>query len=433
MFSRAFVRTAKAAPRRAAQPERVAFGVSAVRVPLSVAASALSGPVIQRVEKKVKKGDDPPQGWKFLRTEGKRDIYDDGQPADIDVLKPTRDVIGEIDPDELSDISESETEIDPKTKPKKVYRVNNPRDVVKLTEKVLHKNSNENFGARIGGGTVFRLQGKGTQFFVNTVAEGKLGKRSGTATGATPKRPKTAPKPTGSKGSYQHVVSELRNYTPEEVGQVIYDRFISKATKPYPAQFSEYAKAKMDEMITLLAIAEGYRTTYALGLFVAAVRALMAGRSFEDVLYKGTGQLDALHPGASSVTKSKVSGQLMEQNLGLGYNAPHPTQKSTDLKPEQFEYGAQRARELFEVASSGTTPEQMLRTHLMPHFESRRKIDNLVSSVLTPPWRERLIVELKQGQTLADEERVRYRGSTYVVNGNRSEPQKNRYWLNKKR
>jgi hypothetical protein len=386
------------------------------QVPLSVAAPALSGAVIQRAEQKVKKGTPATKGWTFLRTEGAFDVYDDG--ADLMELEPTRKFMPDnVDPATLSDPELSETEIDPDTTPLKVYRTNNIRDAMKLKRKVLDQDPNANVGTRVGGGTVFRLEGKGTQYYVKHVDAKKLKRKGIYGTGATPKRAKTDRAPTGKQGSYEHFASELLDYPSKDVGQAIYDKFIAKPSVAYPAKFSERAQSMMDEMFGILSIAEVYRTEYALPLFVAAVNALKQGESLKDVLYKGKGQLEALHPGASSYSDSGISGQLMEQNLGFGENKPHPTQKSMNISDDVFVEGAARTRKLFEKASVGTTPEAMLKTDILPHFTvGVQGIDASVKTASFGRWSADLAVGLKPGKTLKIGSKVQYKGKNYTVN-----------------
>ncbi len=419
-------------PARAPQESCCARGA---RVPLSVAAPVLQSAVIQRVERRVPKGGAVSSSWKYVRTEGTDDIYDDGVPEDVAWLEDTRKIMEDIDPATFSDPEESETEIDPGAKAKKVYRVNNIRDAMKLKHKVLKPNSKESFGARIGGNTLFRLEGKGTQFYVKPVAEGKFLKKDKSAShGSMPKRQKTDRAPAGKVGTYKHFATELLDYTPEDVGQAIFDKFIAKPSKAYPAKFSARAQSIMDEAFAILSIAEVYRTDYSLPLFVAAVKALQAGKTLEQVLYAGAGQLEALHPGASSYSDSKVSGQLMEQNLGLGTNAPHPTQKSMNISEAHFRKGAKRTRALFEAASTGTTPKAMLQTSMMPHFTSAPistasapistasapvsgavDITSIVKST-SVRWGADLVVGLKPGKTLTPGDVVTYKGQNYLVN-----------------
>ncbi|HEU4326580.1 MAG TPA: hypothetical protein VFS21_25790 [Roseiflexaceae bacterium] len=311
------------------------------------------GMPIQRKEVRVPTGSPTASTWTFLRTENGYDVYDDGLPeTDLEKLASTREVIDAFN-DDLSDAEESDTELDLKAKSgkKKVYRVNNIRDARKVV-KIMHSNPTTGIGVRMGGsGAMFRLEGRSTQFYVKTVSKAALKQGDGTqGKGAMPPRGKKDPKPTGKPATYEHVVTELKNYKDVDVAKAIWDKYFSG--KAYPNSFSERAQAKMDEMVVLLSLAEPFRAQYAFGLLVASIHALQNGMSMKEVLYQGKGQLEALHVGASSHSVSGVSGQLMEQNMGKGRNDPHPTQKSMSIDNATFKTGAKRTRQLFEAATT---------------------------------------------------------------------------------
>ncbi|MBV9786688.1 MAG: hypothetical protein JOZ51_00820 [Chloroflexi bacterium] len=337
---------------------------------------APAGPLaIQRKEVRVPHGSATSSTWKFLRTEGSEDVYDDGVPeTDIEKLASSRQVIEDFD-DELSDAELSDTEIDLRAKsgPKPVYRVKDIREAQKVVKNVMRKDPRRSIAVRTDGSdAVFRLEGRGTQFFVKTVASGALKQHDGTtARGAMPRLAKGDPKATGKRASYQHVASELRNYDSAEVAQAIYDKYFTNVA--YPAKFSIRARAKMDELFVILALAESFRADYALALLVAAIKALQNGESMENVLYKGKGQLEALHVGASSHKDSKVSGQLMEQNMGKGRNDPHPTQKSMSISDAHFKTGAKRTHDLFTKAASGQPFDTFLTDTLIKPTRALKK------------------------------------------------------------
>lgn len=337
---------------------------------------ALTGPLaIQRKEVRVPHGSATSSTWKFLRTEGSEDIYDDGVPeTDIEKLASTRQTIQGFD-DDLSDAELSDTEIDRSAKSgkKKVYRVDDIRDAQKIVENIMRQSPETSIAVRAkGSNTIFRLEGRRTQFFVKVVARGALKQKDGsTAEGAMPPLAKGDPKATGKRASYEHVASELRKYDSREVAEAIYDRYFKKV--PYPTKFSDRAQAKMDELFVILAMAEPFRARYALGLLVAAIKALQNGESMQDVLYRGKGQLEALHVGASSHTDVRVSGQLMEQNMGKGRNDPHPTQKSMSISDAHFKTGAKRTHDLFTKAASGQPFDTFLTDTLIKPTRALKK------------------------------------------------------------
>lgn len=367
----------------------------------------------------VPKGTKPDPKWTYLYTSKGNVYYDDGEPEpEVATLAPTRDKVTEIDSSGLSDIEESDTEIDFKTKGAcRVYRVNGMRDALKLKEQILKKNTSATFGVRMGGNTILRLTGAGSQFKVQTVSENALVQSDGTqGTGFMPPREKTDPAAHGSLGSYEHVFSELRNHKDVDVALAMYNKYMNNVD--YPVFFSERAKAKLDEALALLTIAEPYRSPYAYAIFVATIQAIHKGAiTIEQAYYEGQGQIKALHAGASSHKTSGVSGQLMEQNLGLGVNSPHPTQSSMSLSPMEWKDGLKRTVDLFGKASAGTDVRTMLDTNMLAPFSIGMKgIDSMVQYERSAPYGTALIsVKLKPGKKLTPGEKVLYKKKQYTV------------------
>lgn len=385
----------------------------------STSESASGAAPVQRKIVKVPKGGASGSTWTFIRSDATHDYYDDGLPEpSVEALKPTRDAMNEIDLDELSDAEESDTELDAGTEgPHKVFRVNNLRDTAKLVHKVMRKDPTATIGARVGG-TIFRLQGRDTQFFAQTTSQKALVQSDGSqGTGFMPARAKTDPKPTGNQASYEHVLTELNGHSATSVARAVYDKFVNKT--PYPSTFSDRAQAKMNEMFLLLAIVEPYRSDYAWAIFTASIQAVINGSSLEDTFYKGKGQVEALHAGASSFKGSGVSGQLMEQNLGIGSNRPHPTNASMNISAEQWKSGADRTQTLFNLASSGTDYNTMLHTHLhtpMGFSVGARGIDNIVTQQRASPYGSAAVtVKIKHTAKLSPGDRVIYKKVNYTV------------------
>ena len=375
---------------------------------------------IQRKIVTVPKGDATPSTWRYIRSDATQDYYDDGLPEPSTIaLQPTRNAMAEMDTDDLSELDESDTELDVATKgPHKVYRVNNLRDTVKMVHHVMRPNPDATVGVRIGGNSIFRLSGKGTQYYAQTTSKNALVQADDSqGTGYMPARASTDPKPTGPAASYEHVMTELNSYNATDVAQAVYDKFI--VGTPYPVTFSERAQAKLDEMFMLLAIIEPFRADYAWPIFTAAIQAVINGTSLKDAFYKGKGQVEALHAGASSHTRSGVSGQLMEQNLGKGTNDPHPTQPSMNISAEDWKSGADRTLALFNQASVGTDYSSMLQTHMlapMGFTVGARAIDAIVDSERASPFGSaKLTVRLSRGKTLTAGERVIYNKTNYIV------------------
>ena len=352
-------------------------------------------------------------------------MYEDNTPATaINKLAMTRDVMKSLpDGDDLSDLEESDTEIDfaktEKTPIDKVYRVNSIRDSHKLVHKVLKPNPTANVGVRIGGGGVFRVEGRDTQVYIKPVAKKKLMQSDGSqASGYEPAKIATDVSRTGSQGSYKHVFAPLATKGPD-TGQALYDKFIATPPTPYPATFSQYERHLMDEGFTVLSIAEGFRTDYGVPLFVASSRALINGAGVKKVFYRGEGQIKAYHPGASSHTDSGVSGQLMEQNLGQGVNNPHPTQSKMNISKSEFADGARRTKTLFDKATdTGSNHFKMLSQHMMPAFTiGARDITKSVKSERSSPYAgAKKSLKLKAGVKLKAGERVIYKKVNYTVN-----------------
>ena len=382
--------------------------------------------VIQLAKRYVVKGSVVPSTWTFLKTtkDGLYDVYEDNSSdKPLNALGMTRDAMKSLpDEDDLSDLELSDTEIDSadteKRRPKKVYRIKNVRDSYKLVKKVLKKKPTKNYGVRIAGGSMFRVEGKTTQVYIKPVAKVKLVQSDGSqARGYEPKKISSDLPRTGKAGSYKHVMAPLAAKG-VDVGQALYDRFIATTSSSYPSTFSKYERYLMDEAFTVLSIAEVFRSDYAVPLFVASSRALINGAEVKQVFYKGTGQIDAWHPGASSFSDAKISGQLMEQNLGLGVNNPHPTQKSMNISKSDFKYGAERTQELFDTATdSGSNYFKMLSQHMMPAFSiGARDITALVTSERASPFTgARKSVKLRGGTRVAEDDSVIYKKVNYTV------------------
>ena len=373
------------------------------------------------------RGGSTSSSWTRVGTtdDGLYEIYEDGTPdIPINALAMTRDATSLMlpDPSSMSDLEESDTEIDyartEKRRVKKVYRINNLRDTRKL-QKVLKANPTDVVGVRTGvGGSVFRIIGETTQVVVKGVAKAKLVQSDKTqALGYKPERVSEDLKPTGSVGSYGALFSPLRKKG-KAVGKAIYNKYIKKPSEAYPVTFTATEGYLMDEAFTVLTIAEGFRADYGLPLFVAAVRALIRGESPEAVFYKGKGQLEALHPGASSFSVSKVSGQLMEQNLGLGENAPHPTRTSMNISSDDFDDGARRTKMLFDRATTGGENYfSMLTTHMLPSFTiGARDITKLTRTERASPFAGATVsLRLKGGITVREGDKVIYKKTNYEV------------------
>jgi hypothetical protein len=334
--------------------------------------------MIQRKVIKVAAGSKPKKNWKLIRNGKQYDYYDDGEPEpEINKLEKTREAVDEMDTSNMSELEQSDTELDAQTKttPLEIVRVNNIRDAQKVVHKKMRTDPNSTFGIRVNG-TVFRAIGKGTQYFIQTTAPNALKQKDGTqGTGFMPEREPKDPAASGKVGSYEHVVSELEKYKPEDVGTDIYNKFHNGIDYP-KKKYTERAKAKMNEIFTLLAIAETFRADYAIALYTGAIRALINGSSFEEVLYKGKGQIEALHPGASSHKDSNISGQLMEQNIGKGSNDSHPTQSKMNINSIDFKKGLERTVNLFDKASNGADYADMLDDHMIKPFESFKNNNN---------------------------------------------------------
>ncbi|MFF2092237.1 hypothetical protein [Paenibacillus sp. NPDC058174] len=393
-----------------------------------------AGGVIQRQIHQVKKGKKPSNSsWTLTKSDDKYDYYDDGEDELETKLQPTRDILDELELDDLSGAEESDTELDAKTQstPLKVYRVNNIRDTMKVKKHVLKKDPKGKFGIKVNG-TVFRMTGSGSQFKLQTTSKNALLQPDDTQKeGYMPDRVKGDPSARGKQGSYLHVVSELEGHSAKDVATDMYQKF-HKGTDYPDGKYSDRVQAKMNELFAVLTVTEGYRTDYALSLYTAAIEAMKNGNSFEKVLYKGKGQLEALHPGASSHTDSKVSGQLMEQNIGMGSNNPHPTQSSMNISHENYVDGLSRAVELFDEA---VTPgrgkkrsySQMLKDDLVGPFQSfkRRKLAPKavtiqaadVSSTRTPnpSWNVDVSLKLNAGVQVVQGQKVKYKGKDYTV------------------
>jgi hypothetical protein len=403
-------------------------GISVAGMPIKVS-SHIRQTAIQLVERYLPKGTKPLVAtWKFLKTtdDGKYDVYDDGtKSTPINDLAMTRDALIMVpDGADMSDLEESDTEIDyagTEKKPiTKVYRINNLRDSKKMIDKVLKVEPTENFGARIGsGGGVFRIEGKTTQVFIKPVTKEKLVQEDKTqATGFKPEKVTTDKEAKGKAGAYGALFSPLKGKG-VEVGNAIYNKFIAKPSVAYPTMFSSYECYLMDEAFVVLSIAEGFRANYSLTLFVASVRALINGETPKQIFYQGTGQIEALHPGASSHSDSGVSGQLMEQNLGLGRNAPHPTTKSMNIKDTDFDDGAKRAKTLFDKSITGKINYfEMLATHMGPVFEVGPKVitPHVETERNIPYSGAKMSIKLKKGHSVALNDRVIYKNVNYTVN-----------------
>ncbi|WP_042169497.1 hypothetical protein [Paenibacillus gorillae] len=393
-----------------------------------------AGDVVQRQIHKVKKGKKPSNSsWTLTKTEGKYDYYDDGEDEFQSKLQPTRDILDDLELDDLSSAEESETELDAQTQstPLKVYRVNNIRDTMRVKKHVLKKDPNGKFGIKVNG-TVFRMTGGGSQFKLQTTSKNALVQSDKKQKeGYMPERVKGDLKAEGKQGSYLHVVSELEGHSAKDVATDIYQKF-HKGTDYPDGKYSDRVQAKMNELFAVLTVTEGYRTDYALSLYTAAIEAMKNGNSFERVLYKGKGQLKALHPGASSHTDSKVSGQLMEQNIGTGSNDPHPTQSSMNISHENYVDGLSRAVELFDEAvkpgrGKKRSYSEMLKDDLVGPFQSfkRRKLAPKavtiqpadVSSTRTPnpSWNVDVSLKLNDGVQVLQGQKVKYNGKDYTV------------------
>lgn len=386
----------------------------------SVADGSLQGAPIQRKIVTVPKGDVTPSAWTYIRSDATQDYYDDGLPEpSITALQPTRDAVAEMDTNDLSELDESDTELDAATKgPHKVYRVNNMRDTLKMVHHVMRPDPDATVGVRIGGNSVFRLSGKGTQYYAQTTSKNALLQTDGSqGTGYMPARTGTDPKPTGPAASYEHVMTELNSYNATDVAHAVYNKFTAEI--PYPSTFSVRAQAKLDEMFMLLAIIEPFRADYAWPIFTAAIQAVINGTSLKDAFYKGKGQVEALHAGASSHSRSGVSGQLMEQNLGKGTNDPHPTQSSMSIGAEEWKSGADRTLALFDQASAGTDYSSMLRSKMLEPMGftiGARAIDSIVASERASPFGSAAVtVRLMHGKTLSGGEKVIYNSTNYTV------------------
>ncbi|GGG72321.1 hypothetical protein [Paenibacillus radicis (ex Gao et al. 2016)] len=392
------------------------------------------GEVIQRQIHQVKKGKKPSNSsWTLTKSDDQYDYYDDGEDELETKLQPTRDILDDLGLDDLSSAEESDTELDAQTQstPIKVYRVNNIRDTMKVKKHVLKKDPNGKFGIKVNG-TVFRMTGSGSQFKLQTTSQKALLQSDNTQKeGYMQDRVKGDRSARGKQGSYLHVVSELEGHSAKDVATDIYQKFHKGIDYP-DGKYTDRVQGKMNELFAVLTVTEGYRTDYALSLYTAAIEAMKNGNSFERVLYKGKGQLEALHPGASSHTDSKVSGQLMEQNIGMGSNNPHPTQSSMNISHENYVDGLSRTVELFDEAirpgrGKKRGYSEMLKDDLVEPFQSfkRRKLAPKavtiqpadVSSTRTPnpSWNVDVSLKLNAGVQVKRNQKVKYNGKDYIV------------------
>lgn len=414
-------RAVNRSPQLESEADTIARRVAAGQVapqPTGAEAKAATSQVVQRKVVRVAKDSDVPTGWQHLDSDQNYEYYDDGEPEPMAVdLAPTRELVADMNWDELSEVDESENELDYATKGGvPIYRMNTLRDAPKIKQK-FQAAPDATFGVRVAGGGVFRFSGKGTQAWMQTTSANALQQVGGAqALGFQPPRSSTDPKATGPQGSYEHIVSELRKHQPKTIANAIDGRFRGEA---YPDRFSDRAQYKLDELCAVLAVAEGIRTDYAWALLVACVRAMQDGLDIESAFYRGKGQIEALHVGASSHSRSGVSGQLMEQNMGRGYNAPHPTQKSMDISARQWKAGLERTTALFERASQQQTPAAMLQQHLQgPMGFGATAIDDVVASSRQPGhnWNCDLVVKFRDGTNApAIGARVSYQGTNYEV------------------